>query len=507
MTDGRYVRVRASLGALVDSDAGPHKSVEIDLRVGDYAFDNSNAADSVRAPVPLSVDDDYDAIRHDLWLAADRQYKRAVETLERKRAVAKAEAKSADEVVSFSKEPPSHIVDDHPIPALDQPAIEALAKKLSAVFRTNPDVHDGTVVITAASGHQYFVSSEGSASMQSGSFIKIDVDCSTVADDGMPIHDSLSAMAERFDQLPSEAELVAQVDKLSRELSALRKAPIVDDYSGPVLFTGVAAGQVVRALLADNVSGTPATKGDRPGVRASADSELVGKVGLRILPAGTTVIDDPTTKRVGTLAVFGDSRFDDEGVASTKVSLVENGMFKRFVMSRTPRKGFEHSNGHAASMAFGSSVAQPGNLILSSTRSVTDSELRRRAMAAAREEGLKYVLVVDRLSLDRSGRATHSRPTVMRRVFSDGHDELVRGGSFGALPVKSLKDLLGIGATPIAYHYIASGRASGSSMSRDAGSGHFVSIVTPALLFRDLDVNKPTTPQRAAPIAPRPKPR
>jgi hypothetical protein len=484
LNETRQTTITASFGALVTSDVEPSRVVAIDLHVGDYALDNTNfgAGDRERI-VTLPIEDDYDAVRRSLWLATDHAYKHAVETLEHKRAVLKAEAKNSDDVGSYSKEPPSHIVDDHPLAAVDRARLEALAKKLSAVFRANPDVHTGKVTVHAFTARQVFVSSEGSSSVQSGSAVRITVDCDAQADDGMPIHDWLTFYAETVDQLPPEAELLAQVDKLSKRVSALRVAPVVDDYAGPVVFDDVAAGQILHTLFVSDLAGTPAVKSDSPGSHDDPNP-LASKVGKRVLPLGTSVVDDPTIKRLGSVALAGENRFDDEGVPAQKVSLVDNGVFQRFLMSRVPRKGFEHSNGHGVGTA-SAPRAHPLNVVLASTRGVSDPELRRRAFAAAKDQGLAYVLYVDRLVTVGGEYLPH--PGIMRRVYLDGHEQLVRGGTFGELPMRALKDLLGIGNAPTVY------TVSGTS------------IASPPFAFRDIDVKKPTATHRKPPITPRPR--
>jgi TldD protein len=497
LTDLDRASVHSSLGALVASEDSRHRTLDIDLRVGSNAFDNSNVADRDlrRRTVTLPLDDDYASVRRDLWLATDRVFKTAAETLERKRAVVAAEVKGSDDAASFSKEPATHIVDAHEPPAVDRPKLEALATRLSAVFRTNPDVYAGSVSIDAASGRQYFVSSEGSEDEQPVAFVKLDIECSTQAADGMPVHDSITMLVRSIDELPADTELVARVGALSRELSALRSAPVVDDYAGPVVLEGVAAGEMVRATLAENFAGTPGERSDRAGAGRATDTELVGRIDQRILPAGTTIVDDPTTTRVAGQIVVGGVHFDEEGIAAQKVSLVENGVFKRFLMSRIPRKGFEHSNGHGASTQSLAVGAHPMNLIVRSTHAVADAELRRRALAAAKEEGLAYILVVDKLD-------TITRPTVMKRVYPDGREELVRGASLGPIPLRNLRDILAIGATPTVYSYFGEGRFAGMF---DGSGGYLVSIIAPTILLRDVDVKKPTGSQPSVPIAPRPK--
>jgi TldD protein len=506
LDDSHHTTVEASFGALLESNAYPSRSVSIDLHVGDYALDNTNFASSERfgdRSVSVTVDNDYDAVRRALWLATDHVYKRAVETLEHKRAVIKSETKNADDVGSYSKESIPSTVNDRPSPNFDRAQLEGLAKKLSAVFRTNPDIQVGWVAIHASTGREIFLSSEGSESLQTGAFLQIIVDCETQADDGMPLHDQITWFDDKLDSLPSEADMLAQVDKLSKRMSALRRAPVVDDYGGPVVFDDLAAPQLVRALLVDQLAGTPAVKTDRPGAHDDA-SVLAGKIGQRVLPLGTSVTDDPTVQRISinnqrSIALAGATHFDDEGVPTQRVTLIENGVFKGFLMSRIPRKGFEHSNGHGIATSYSAPRAHPMNVMLYSKRGVSDGELRRQAFAAAKDQGLKYVLFVDKLSTGRSSRddadsggagiETVPRPTVMRRVYLDGHEELVRGGRFGELPLHELKDMIAVGSTTTVYTYSA---------------GYYAAVASPPLLLRDIDVKKPTGTHRKLPIAPRP---
>ena len=154
------------------------------------------------------------------------------------------------------------------------------------------------------------------------------------------------------------------------------------------------------------------------------------------------------------------------------------------------------------------------NLIFTSQHGVSDAEMKKRILALAKDQDNKYVLVVDKLQFgsedfDPSMMSEGSlpKPAIMRRVYSDGHEQLVRGGTFGAVPMRSLKDLLVMGATPVVYNYTGSGMASRyAALMSENGGGYFVSIAAPTIVFRDLDVKKPLGPQRNAPIVPRPQP-
>jgi len=516
MWDHERFEISASLGALVASYEFPVRTLDIDLRVGDASFDNTNITDrSAARSITLPRDDDYDTVRRDLWLATDRLFKHETETLAHKRAIVAAEAASPDAVASFSKEPPAQIHVPGTPPAIDRGKLEALAKQLSGVFRSNPDVYSGTVEISGWSAMNYFISSEGSESSQMISVVHIRVACSTQAADGMPLHDGFDIWVRAENDLPASAELVARVEALSRELTALRVAPIVEDYAGPVLFDGLAAGQVLHALVVDDFAGTPGMRSDRPGGHRLGDTELAGKVGQRILPTNVAVVDDPTRATVDDQLMLGTLRFDEEGVPVQKVSLVEKGVFKRFVMSRAPRKGFEHSNGHAASTSSDPVRAHPFNVIVTATGGLSDATIRARAIAAAKAEGLAYVLVVDRLDVQPFGeldtsmfaeRSTVARPAIIKRVYADGHEQLVRGALFGEINARSLRDVVAVGSRATVYNFYGNGLDTHYSSMFENSQGYLASIASPPLLFKDVEVKPPRNSQRSAPIAPRPSP-
>ena len=75
------------------------------------------------------------------------------------------------------------------------------------------------------------------------------------AEDGERLSDYLAYYAPTPDQLPSAAEVLADVMKLADRLAAALRAPLLEDYTGPVLIDGVASPQLFRQLLARGLAG------------------------------------------------------------------------------------------------------------------------------------------------------------------------------------------------------------------------------------------------------------
>jgi hypothetical protein len=213
------------------------------------------------------------------------------------------------------------------------------------------------------------------------------------------------------------------------------------------------------------------------------------------MPAGFRVEDDPTIDRLGALALVSRYGADDEGVAAQKVTLIEHGLLERFLMSRTPRKGFDHSNGHARAMFVMPPRAAISNLLVSADKGLSAGDLRKKLLAEAKAEGLSYGLVVKELddaassgnfaAMFRSGRGDSvPPPLVLVKVTADGKEEPVRGATFGTLPLRAFEEILAAGREPAVV----------SRMVPIASS-----VVAPAMLFKRIEIKKPQGPQRKLP--------
>ena len=76
-------------------------------------------------------------------------------------------------------------------------------------------------------------------------------------------------------------------------------------------------------------------------------------MGEPILPDFLSIVDDPTLKKLGKEDLLGFYRFDDEGVSSHEVILVDHGVLKNFEMSRSPLADFPHRTDMTAALGDG----------------------------------------------------------------------------------------------------------------------------------------------------------
>jgi hypothetical protein len=500
VADSQVFEVEASFGALVESQGYPDRRLFADVRVGSYEHDNGNFepdrawadfADQSRRWLPFEDDDA--AIRRDSWLAIDAGYKGALRALGQKNATQTRQQANSDPAADFSTEPPLQMIDTRVVTPMDRGRFETLVKQLSAIGRQYPQMSSAVATISGATGRRILVSTEGSRVMEPRARLEMSVVLRAQSDDGMPLAHFWSLGACQADRLPPDEALHTAVRQIALQLEQTRLAPSAEDYTGPVLFEGMAAPQLVSQLLDSALSGTPPAQSVEPG--STPDSELAAQVGQRILPPGFNLIDDPTLDHLGQTPLAGCYRVDDEGVIAQKINLVEDGIFKAFVMSRTPRKGFDHSNGHGRE-SYDGARARIANLILSNSAGLSESELRKRLLKAARAANKPYALIAralddpaftqERSSEWFSGNRDEQRVLALSKLTLDGKEQPLRGASLQSIDLRALKHILAAGTVPSVF------------------SSYSDSVVSPALLFDDVTIKKSSGPLQKPPLMPRP---
>src|SRR4029077_16348611 len=116
---------------------------------------------------------------------------------------------------------------------------------------------------------------------------------------------------------------------------------------------------------------------------------------------------------------------------ASRVDVIKSGVLKNFLMSRMPINNFPNSNGHGRSQAGLMPQGRQGNLIISSTNTVKDSELRQKLIEEVKKQGKPYGLFFEdiqggfTLTQRSMPQAFQVLPVLVWRVYPDGRpDEL-----------------------------------------------------------------------------------
>jgi hypothetical protein len=523
LTESHGVGANARLGSLLGGGEGRgSRFLQVEVRVGDYAFDNTNFFGAGFVPSAfvgfgmMPLDDDYQEVRRQLWLSTDRAYKQALEALSQKRAALETQSHSGAAIPDFSHEPVTNTVDEVPAPAANRAAIEALARELSAVFRDTPEIYNSSVSVNTSASRERYINSEGTSFVRARPGAGVNVQASTQAADGMPLGDAYSAAGLTMADLPSRDSLLTAVRNLATRLTQVRQAPLTTAYDGPVLFEGAAAGELVNTVLTPKLIAArrPVANAqlERFLATTQAGNDWGDLIGARVLPTFLSVVDDPTLHTLeGT--VVDSRRVDEDGVTTHPTTLIEHGNLKTLLSSRVPVSGVEHSSGNRFS---GGTL--PSHLIMTADSSLPNDELRRKLLALAAAQGHDYAIVVRQLTNAATaaqqdpqafvmamggmqGDAPPLRAFAAYKVYADGREELVRGVDIAAMNVASFKDIVAASRPRTLYRTVYLSR--GNIFTGGGGTGA-VTYLTPSLLFSSVSVRKPRDSQPRPPVVPPP---
>jgi len=529
--------VTASFGSLINSSTTRNRFMSVDVRVGDYHLDSSNFISEdgfqgfLGSTGQVGIDRDYNSLRQDLWLATDQAYKQAVTQMSLKQAFLRSLTKPP-EIDDFWQSAPTQQIDPRMDPDWTSRNWEEEARKASEVLKDFPQLNGSRLNYYMVYVTYYLMNSEGTTLRTSRSLAAIEAAVDTQANDGMPLHNFYSLYVSRPADLPNPDAVAKSLTQTGTELNALRESPLVSDYTGPVLFDAPAAGSVLAQMLAPSLSGArpPLSMGsnfDAIMERFGGRSEWSGRIGTRVLPANVTLIDDPTLTEFQGKPLLGNFTIDDEGVKAERITLVDNGVLRNFLMSRRPGPDFLKSNGHARSSNLSDTLPLSSNLFFQASDSLDAEALKKKFIDACHDDGHEWCLEVKRmdnpaLSSIRQedfndfigsiagGLASGERmPLTVYRVYvKDGREEMVRGGHIEGLTLRSLRNILGIGSDSTVSTYMQNppGGFAGTALGAfgSAQGGIPTTVIAPSLLLDEIEIRGFHGEPRRLPLVPAP---
>jgi predicted Zn-dependent protease len=501
VTDSQRSEVTGSNGALLSSQEQRSRWLEGQVRVGSYQLDNTHRVGndgpgfpgSFGEPVP--IDDDPAVLKRAMWRETESQYRAAAEAFIKVKTGKDVQVQTLEQgAPDFSQEKPQVFSGARASYTLDRHPWEDKVRLYTHSFRSSALILNSIVTFSAQAQNQYHVTTEGTKLQFGQVRYRLELFIQGKASDGMDLERYYNFDWTDPASAPDDKTVLAQCGVLQKELEALTKAPLADPYAGPAMLTGRAAAVFFHEVFGHRDEGF--RQKDINEGQTFAD-----KVGQLLLPNFISIVDDPTTAKLGSTVLLGNYPYDDEGIAAQKVSLVDHGVLKNFEMSRQPLNGFPQSNGHGRRQVGLPPESRQGNLIVESSYKVTNARLRQMLIDEIKHQNKPYGLFFDDISggFTFTGRAQpqafHVEPLVVYRVYADGRpDELVRGVSIVGTPLVSLQKIMATGDTTEVFNGYC-GAESGSVP---------VAAAAPPLLVSEMEVEKKQTSTDRPPILPPP---
>ncbi len=505
--------IHSALGSITDSDKEENAYLDVDLRVGDYKFDNSNFLDYSsmgfffgfggdnkfqKRPIPLNPS--YESLRRELWLATDGAYKQSAEVYSKKLAALKNRTRR-DTTSDYTKLPPKQIEYIAPKTEFDLKEYENKLKEISEVFKDFPEIEYSTVGMEFLPETVYFLNTEGRRYKKRENYTGLEIVVATQAKDGMPLIDHYVAIGKSPGDLPSQDSLIKAARNLAASLTKLRKAPVLfDAYSGPIIFEKQAAAEIFAQVFAPNLV-TQRKLITPKSVREIDDhGAFQTKIGGRVLPEFLSVKAIPGKDKFEETFLIGSYEFDEEGVPAENVTLVKDGFLKNLLSSRTPIKRVLESNGHCrGGAAMLSSIKLfPGE----EDKQKTKEQLIDRQLQLCKDRALNYGIVITKILNQNIQYTTLNRLTrgafkiksddkqkwilVGYKIFPDGRRELIRGLETNGFAPHSFKDILEVGNEYYVMNYLAPSITSPYFTNGKQYVGS--TVITPDILFEDGEI-------------------
>ena len=500
LTEVQEFSVTSSFGAITDRSDERRRALDVQLRVGSHGFDNTHSSahtdfpDFSRfldAPVDVPIDDDPMAIRAALWYETQQRYRHAVEQLNNARTSARLQVAPEDSSPDFSRESPEHYIEPRLQLTVDRRAWEEKLRRYTAPFAQQRDIYGANAFFTAAVETHSYVNSEGTEIQTSQPRYRLLIAAFSKADDGMELPRYESFFAATPEGLPDDRVVLQAVDRMIADLQTLRRAPVIDPYTGPAILSGRASAVFFHEILGHRLEGHRQKNEDE-------GQTFTRRVSDAVLPAGFSVYFDPTMQRFGNTDLAGYYRFDDEGVRGRRVAVIERGVLRTFLMSRMPIQGFANSNGHGRRQVGFSPVARQSNLIVQVAAPQTRAQLKQQLLDQIRRQHKPFGLLFDDIeggfTITHRGipNAFEVLPIMVYRVFPNGREELVRGVDLIGTPLTVFSKVTA-GDDQVAVFNGMCGAESGVVP---------VSAVSPAVLISQIEVQKKPKSSERAPILP-----
>jgi len=498
--------IEAHFDAIVKSESSHERVLYTEMRVGDPLFDNTGYygswSDIQNNRERMVEEDNYRALRQQLWLSTDRAYKVALERFANKKSYIQVHP-DKDTIADFSPEERFSMMEELVPSKMDSTFWTNTVGKVGKTLKVFPTLQDWNVKFKAVTLIRRFLNSEESIFLTKEDYCELEISATTQTMDGNRVSNFMCFIIPDRGIKPDVDEILHDVKKMASELVTMSNAKMLtDDYCGPIVFSDYAAAQFISQLFANQLvlSRKPLVADEWLAQNLSL-GKLSGKLEKRIMPSFISITDEPSRQYWEGERLLGYLNVDDEGIKSRNIKLVDCGRLVNLPMTRQPLKKLSGSNGHAILLPFQVKLPRITNLVVSSSESKSTKELMEQMRQSCREQDIEFGLLIKSLDEPRISSQYSFRtfedsdektlltvPIVAYKVFAeDGRLEPVRGLQFENINAGLLRDIILLGDDERVHNIHQ------PTINNDVQ--YLVSIITPSILIEEMELKSGSIPE------------
>lgn len=471
-----HFRISGELGGISDSYVGQKGMSGIELMLGNYQrTSNSDYSNQVMMSSQFPMVPDYTAIRRDFWLGTDGMYKWAQQNASSKESTLAAYPPDPKEAAlpEFERVAPVRKIMEPKAPfTVDQKALEALVKEVSAVFLDYPEIFNSFVTVSGLNRSIYRVTTDSVVLKQPMSYATIIVQGAVMTAEGVIINDVFTHIVDRPDALPSAEAAKKQAKEFAENLLKLKNAPLMEGYyTGPVLFEGWPGYQAISSNLLHR-GGLFAFR--KPVTNRAVPPSLGEQMGQRILDSRLTIKNYSSLATYNGTPLLGAYEIDAEGVVpAPEITLVEKGVLRALLNGCYPSQYAPHTTGSSRFSLNENDLSYttaPGTIHIRATKGLKPEQMKKALLKEAKAKGLEYAYIVRKVA----GPASR----IYRVNVKDGEETLVRFADVSSIRLHQLKEIAALSAEEKVTNYWL-------------GNQVLSSVIYPSsILMNDIQINR-----------------
>jgi len=389
------------------------------------------------------------------------------------------EKNNREKYLYFSKENPSRFIQKELNFEIDLNPLENDFKKASKNLKRSW-IKDIGILFESSKEKRYYVNSEGSKIFTNSIRKRLMLEIYVIDDKNLVIPYGFQWFGNELSETPGYGKLIFEGEKIISKLEKILKSPIQKNGVFPTILDSQNAGVLFHEGLGHALEGHRMQE-DEFG---NSTNLFKGKLGELIAPEFLDLYDNPTIKDFKGFPLNGYFSYDEEGVKSQNLKLIEKGILKNYLHSRQSAGYFKiKSNGHCRSEELNDPCPRMGNIIVKSSNETTFEKLKEALIIECEKQGKPYGLF---LSGSASGEVVpeesfyNTTPSNLFRIYTNGKMERVRSAYVVGTPHQTMANII-----QTSNHYQVFNGYCG------AESGFIPQTeIAPDILIKMLEVNK-----------------